>query len=231
MTEETEKKPAPRKTATAKVAHVYTALAEILKALSVEKNGQLPGNMGGKSYISAVDLSLEVKRQFVENNLLLLPEEEVTRHEIFNDNGRKTTTLTIQGHYTIVSTVDESFVQISGTGDGLSTGASVASNIASTNALKNALLRTFLVTEQSVEDEAKNGPKEVPTSAPAQRTQSAAPDLNAARTKLVEVAGSQAEATRRGNEYFNVAEGEPAMWSAKVDKIQELIKHLQTGEV
>jgi hypothetical protein len=31
-------------TATIEVPHVHTALAEILKHLSVEKNGQLPGN-------------------------------------------------------------------------------------------------------------------------------------------------------------------------------------------
>ena len=152
-------------TATFEVPHVYTALAAILKSLSVEKNGQLPGNMGGKMYITAVDASAEVKRQFVENNLIFLPNESVFRHEVIAHKDRLNTTIVITGEYTIVSTVDGSKVTVAGTGDGLAGGTAVASNIASTNALKNALLRTFLITEQSVEDSAKQGSDAPPTAA------------------------------------------------------------------
>ena len=150
-------------TATIEVPHVYTALAAILKSLSVEKNGQLPGNMGGKPYITAVDASAEVKRQFVENNLIFLPNESVFRHEVIAHKDRLNTTIVITGEYTIVSTVDGSKVTVAGTGDGLAGGTAVASNIASTNALKNALLRTFLITEQSVEDASKQGDTAAPS--------------------------------------------------------------------
>ena len=150
-------------TATFEVPHVYTALAAILKSLSVEKNGQLPGNMGGKPYITAVDASAEVKRQFVENNLIFLPNESVFRHEVIAHKDRLNTTIVITGEYTIVSTVDGSKVTVAGTGDGLAGGTAVASNIASTNALKNALLRTFLITEQSVEDASKQGDSAAPS--------------------------------------------------------------------
>lgn len=140
------------------VPHVYGALANILKQLSVAKGGVLPGNMGGKPYITAVDTAAEVKRQFVENNLIFLPQEKFVKHESHMVGDRSVKILTaVEGTYTIVSTVDGSSAVISGTGDGLANGTAVASNIASTNALKNALLRTFLITEQSVEDEAKNG--------------------------------------------------------------------------
>lgn len=154
-------------TARIEVPHVYTALAAILKSLSVGKNGVLPGNMGGKPYITAVDAAAETKRQFVENNLIFLPEEEVIKHETIIHKDRLNVTIVIKGTYTIISTVDGSQVVVSGTGDGLATGTAVASNIGSTNALKNALLRTFLITEQSVEDASKNG-TEAPAS-PAQR--------------------------------------------------------------
>ena len=139
------------------VPHVYKALAEILKNLSVEKNGTLPGNMGGKPYITAVDAAAETKRQFVANGLVFLPREEVIKHETIQFKERLNVTIVITGTYTIVSTVDGSSVTVSGTGDGLATGTAVASNIASTNSLKNALLRTFLITEQSVEDASKAG--------------------------------------------------------------------------
>lgn len=143
-------------TATIEVPHVYTALAKILESLSVEKGGTLPSNMGGKPYITAQDVAQEVKRQFVTNNLVFLPSEEVIKHENMNGT-RLQVSIVITGTYTIVSTVDGSSVTVSGTGDGLATGTAVASNIASTNAFKNALLRTLLITEQSVEDAAKEG--------------------------------------------------------------------------
>lgn len=152
-------------TATIEVAHVYTALAKILKHLSVEKNGTLPGNMGGKAYITAVDISAEVKRQFVENDLIFLPDERVIEHETIQFKDRLNVTIVVKGTYTIASIVDGSSVTVSGTGDGLATGTAVASNIASTNALKNALLRTFLITEQSVEDQSKNGEETIQNSA------------------------------------------------------------------
>lgn len=144
-------------TAKIEVPHVYTALGEILKSLSVDKNGTLPGNMGGKSYITAVDASAEVKRRFVENNLVFIPNEEVITNEHILHKDRLNIRIVIRGEYTIVSTQDGSQVTVSGIGDGLATGTAVAANIGSTNALKNALLRTFLITEQSVEDESKNG--------------------------------------------------------------------------
>ena len=168
-------------TATIEVPHVHTALAEILKHLSVEKNGQLPGNMGGKAYITAVDISAEVKRQFVANNLIFLPDEEVIKHATVLHKDRINTAIVIRGTYTILSTKDGSSVTVSGTGDGLATGTAVASNIGSTNALKNALLRTFLITEQSVEDASKQGDTAAPSA-----TQQA---INKARTPVKPTAG------------------------------------------
>lgn len=151
------------------VPEVYRALANVIKDLAVDKNGTLPGNMGGKPYITASDVAGEVKNQFVKNSLIFLPNEEVIKQETIQFKERLNVLITITGTYTIVSTVDGSSVVVSGTGDGLATGTAVASNIASTNAFKNALLRTFIITEQSVEDSAKQG-----EAAPAVQRQSAA---------------------------------------------------------
>lgn len=137
------------------VPHVYSAVANVLKHMSVAKNGKLPANMGNGAYISAVDLAAETKRMFVENDLIALPDETVTKHEIINDNGRKSIFIGIEAKYTIISTKDGSSVTVQGVGDGIANGSAVSSNIASTNAMKNAFLRLFMVTEQSVEDQAK----------------------------------------------------------------------------
>jgi hypothetical protein len=189
-------------TAIIEVPHVYTALAEILKNLSVEKNGVLPGNMGGKPYITAVDASAETKRQFVENNLVFVPNEEVIKHEIVTFKDRLNIAIVIKGTYTIISTVDGSSVTVSGTGDGLATGTAVASNIGSTNALKNALLRTFLITEQSVEDSAKQGASDAPAATPTQRTVERARNAgtSADQKKIVAYIGKDEEKRAKVNE-------------------------------
>ena len=139
------------------VPAVYKGIAGVLNSLAVEKNGILPGNMGGKNYITAGDISNEVKRQFVANNLIILPDETILTTEAIQQGNRIVIRVVVQGTYHIVSTVDGSQATITGSGDGLATGTAVASNIASTNALKNALLRTFLITEQSVEEASLNG--------------------------------------------------------------------------
>lgn len=186
-------------TDTNNVPAVYTALASIINNLAVEKNGTLPGNMGGKPYITASDAAAEVKRQFVENNLIFIPNEEVIKQEIITFKDRLNIAVLVTGTYTIISTVDGSSVTVSGTGDGLATGTAVASNIASTNAFKNALLRTFLITEQSVEDASKQGVSDSGTSSPTAqkldraRTPASQPARPPAPAKGDELAGLKAK--------------------------------------
>lgn len=213
---------------------VHTALFEILKSLSVEKGGSLPSNMGGKPYITAVDLNSEIKRKFVEHDLFFLPTEvEVSKEIVTNPKGGTVVTVSIQAEYTIISTKDGSQVTIGGVGDGYATGTAVASNIASTNALKNALLRTFLVTEQSTEDAAKNGPAEPKEErAVTQAKQPNNGNLNAARNELVALTGGQTEAKQAGDKFFGVPEGEPSTWSSDESQIRKVIEHVKkTGEV
>lgn len=135
-----------------KVPHVYTALAEVVKAIAVEKTGTLPSNLGGKKYAPAPAVSQAVKELFAEKNLLLLTNETVVSNENLVVKDRLSIHIVVTGTYTITSLKDGSSVTVSGTGDGLATATAVAANIASTNAQKNALLRTLLISEQSVED-------------------------------------------------------------------------------
>lgn len=168
-------------TDTIETPKVYQALMNVLKKLNVAKTGTLPGNMGGKSYLTAEAVANEVKKLFVEENLILLPNEMVTHNESPDFGDKKVRfQVTIEGEYTIVHVEDGSKVQIGGIGQGLATGTAVAANIASTFALKNALQRTFLISEESVDAE---GHKEqaVPKQAEAQRRlQEPAPRPNVA---------------------------------------------------
>lgn len=227
---------AESKTTKTEVPHVYQGIAAILNALSVEKGGQLPSNMGGKPYITAVDLSLEVKRQFVANSLVLLPRERFTKHEVIPSGTRNAVVIGVEGEYTIVSTVDGSSAVVSGVGDGLALGTAVASNIASTNALKNALLRTFLVTEQSVEDAAKNGlgESDSPAKAPAAPPKAAPVTLASLKKDLVEALKSaklptdQASIVAYGDKAVNGEEfpdekGTIGPWHKSPDGVRKVI--------
>jgi len=223
---------------------VYEGVANTLKHLSVEKNGVLPGNMGGKPYITAHDIAAEVKRKFVENNLIFLPKETVVKHENIQANNRLQVSIVVTGEYTIVSAEDGSSLTVSGTGDGLATGTAVASNIASTNALKNALLRTFLITEQSVEDAAKNGVPEE-SSSPAQakiakaqgggqatRKSTGSPttagEYRTAILAAVKNGGGVADYEKVGNRISGKQKSE---WVNDIEVLSGVLKALEAGEV
>ena len=189
-------------TETKTVGHVHTALLAILADLAVEKGGTLPASMGGRSYITASDLSNETKRKFVEHGLIILPTEVVEKHEVIGGAAdRKTVAIGITGFYEIFSTIDGSSVVVSGTGDGLAIGTAVATNIASTNALKNALLRTFLVTETSVEDQAKEGVKE--SLSPVAGPRAAAPDAEVvALVNRLKAQSTKVDGPLKGQKYL-----------------------------
>lgn len=214
----------------AETQHVYTALGKILKDMSVEKGGQLPSNMGGKPYITAVDLSSEAKRQFVSNGLILLPSERIIKHEIVQSGNRNAVVIGIEGTYTIASTKDGSSVTVGGAGDGLAIGTAVASNIASTNALKNALLRTFLVTEQSVEDQAKAGIGDAPAEAPKAVGQQKS--LKTLTDEVKEIIGnpeSGYEATDINALGTKISNGDPK-WKLNIKHLEATIKAVKAGE-
>lgn len=247
MTETTE---TPKKTTTRKAASnqpkIHGALAQVLKNMSVAKGGMLPGNMGGKPYVTAVDLAAEAKRQFVGNGIIFVPNEEITKHEVITDsNGRKTVIVGIRGEYTLIHVEDGSVLTISGIGDGLATGTAVASNIASTNAQKNALLRTFMVTEQSVEDQANNGEAETPQSQAVNKArQPKAPAQPPAKTAGTDYRAKIMSEIIENDEDSRTREDVNALWVAILEEkkladnaanrgktVEELYTRLKSGEV
>lgn len=142
-----------------KVPHVYTAMGEVFRKLSVGKDGRLPSNMGGGGYMTAEAVTEATREEFAKVGLILLANEVETSRESIIHKDRLNFASSVTGTYTIVSTEDGSEVTVSGTGHGLATGTAVAANVASTFALKNALLRTFMVVEQSVENDAMADPQ------------------------------------------------------------------------
>lgn len=227
-----------------KIPHVHQAMLKILTSMSVAKGGVLPGNMGGKDYITAPDLSAEAKRQFVENGIVMIPSEKIYDFEIVPRGDRAPSIIvSIEGYYHLYSTVDGSSVLISGVGDGMAQGTSVASNIASTNALKNALLRTFLITEQSVEDQAKGDnspavehvePRAVATAktgGPTQKRESPQAVVDLQDQVREAWARLHPEAMDGYVALGNKKYGEPASWATNITKLKGLLKAIEAGEI
>lgn len=220
------------------VPEVYQSLLRILAQLSVAKNGQLPTNMGGKPYLTAVDVARETKTLFVDEQLIILPHETITKHESIIHKDRIAVLVGVEGTYTIVSVKDGSQAVVQGAGDGLANGTAVASNIASTNALKNALLRTFLITEQSVEDAAKSGVDNSESATPkavaaATKQTAGKPMPSPANTKIAELkVAIQAEAAAREVDYAALGNAKfESGWPTRVNDLTALLKAIKAGEV
>lgn len=226
------------------IPEVYTSMLNILSKLGVAKGGTLPANMGGKPYITAVDVSREVKTLFVEEKLIVLPSERVVNHETIILKDRINVAIAIEGTYTFVSTKDGSTATVTGVGDGLAGGTAVASNIASTNALKNGLLRTFLITEQSAEDAAKNGPEDAPAenrALAAANNGATAPIASAATPSAAKAVqqdikntvaniktdtGVEPSYTKIGNRLYP----EDKTWATNITKLKAILKAIKDGE-
>lgn len=215
---------------------IYGAIHNILKEMQVEKNGTLPGNMGGKSYATAEAISNATKNLFVANNLILIPSETVT-HVSSDDYGDKKMRymVTITGNYRAMHIEDGSFIEFSGTGQGIATGTAIAANVASTFSLKNALQRLFLISEDSVES-AAHVEQSVPKQAQAQRTVKEAPSRPVVKTSNREIVeeikvfmsenGIPSEVMSALNDKIAKERGKE-----KGEVLPELLERLKAGEV
>lgn len=225
------------------VAEVYKSMLVVLDKLAVEKTALLPGNMGGKPYIEAHYMASEIKKLFVAEGLIVLPDEHMTKHEVIGREGRApNVAVAIEAQYTILSTKDGSAVVIKGVGDGLASGTAVASNIASTNAFKNAFLRTFMVSEQSVE-QASLKSTEDPTEKAEPRAIATAKGGATQQKQLAAAVLELQEQVRHewvtrheddpdgyvsfGREKY----GDPENWATNQTKLKALIKSIKAGEV
>lgn len=218
---------------------VFAAIHKVLKALQVDKNGELPSNMGGKSYATAEAVSNGVKNLFVENNLILEANEELADISTPDFGDKKSRFLvTTRGTYRAIHIEDGSSISFSGLGQGLATGTAIATNISSTFALKNALQRQFLISEDSVERDGQM--EQAPPKQNSAQQQAAKATAPAAPKKLT---GANGEAQKRvaakmedgtyDRERVTALNAKIAqsLGKSKGDVMVELEKALEAGEV
>lgn len=219
---------------------VYAAIHKVLKTLQVDKNGVLPGNLGGKNYATAESISNEVKKLFVANNMVPEYNEEIVTESVADLGDKKMRfQTTIKGTFKAIHIEDGSSITFSGHGHGLATGTAMAANIASTFAMKNALQRQFLISEDSVE---RDGQAE---QAPPKQSQAQATAAKAAPVKRPTKASDTANTEAFGRLKAKMDDGiyTQAQCNAMVEKIAaetgkpkgecmvEAEKRLAAGEV
>ena len=214
---------------------VFGAILNVMRDVLFEADGTLPGNMGGKKYISAVEQASKVKDEFVKNNLILVPNEVNLKHEVIVDAGRKTIFTVTRGEYQIVHVEDGSSVTFSGIGEGTANSTAIASNIASTFALKNALQRLLFSTEAALEDKGLEAPPASAAKAtpPESRAAAAATGEATANTVKGEImvllkTKNKNEVVAKGNEFFGA---DIPDWAKSLTDLQKWKQHLTTGEV
>lgn len=225
-----------------KARHVDLAMLEILSVFSVEKDGMLPTNMGGKGYVSAPNLFKNIKTEFANRGLIVYPTERYIDYEVVPRGDRAPTiVVAVEGTYRIVSTKDGSSEIIGGVGDGMGQGNSVASNIASTNALKNAVMRFVLGAESGLEAEAK-GDNEPAEPKPEARAVTTAKQGATQKRESPKAVVDMQEKVRKawatkypedmdgyvalGNKKY----GEPQNWATNITKLNGLVKAIEEGE-
>lgn len=155
---------------------VYPALHKVMAELDVDKDGVLPGNMGGSAYRTAEGITSAVRALFTKHDLVFLPTERVIESTQEEFKNRMTYSIVVEGTYEIVHVEDGSSVAIQGIGRGVATGTAVDANVASTFALKNALQRLLLISDNREEEAAMRDGTPGPTKVErqAQKARSAA---------------------------------------------------------
>lgn len=228
---------------------IFKAIHNVLKHLTVAKNGTLPGNLGGKPYQTAEDISNEVKNQLVKNNVIVEASEDVVKVESPDYGDKKMRfMITVQGSYRLIHIEDGSSLTIKGIGQGLGTGVATAASVASTFALKSALLRTFLISESGVEQDG-NTEQAPPKQNSAQQQAAKATEGDYARTAKAtpaapkKLTGANGEAQKRvaakmedgtyDRERVTALNAKIAqsLGKSKGDVMVELEKALEAGEV
>lgn len=156
--------------------HVYTAIAEVMKALSEQGISKDQKNQAqGYKFRGIDDIYNALSREFVKAQLCIMPKtlsREVTERE--NKSGGALFSVVVHMSFTFVSAKDASFHVVEMYGEAMDSGDK-ATNKAMSAAYKYACLQTFCIPTEGDNDadatthEAKAQPPAQPRNTPAQQ--------------------------------------------------------------
>lgn len=133
---------------------IYGKIAAIQKAVgAIPKNGKGPAQKGGFAFIKAEDVLDKVHALLVENEVIVIPTIEYSKHETRIDGSRSYITATVSISYEYIAVEDGSSVVTTSVGEGSDIGSDTATRKAATQALKISHLHMFTIPNSEFDDE------------------------------------------------------------------------------
>lgn len=136
------------------VGKIFGKIATIQKEVgAIPRNGTGPSSKGGFSYVKAEDILDKIHSLLVQENVVVIPSLEYTKHETEYVNNRQYVSVAIKAQYQYVCVEDGSYVVVTAIGEGSDIGSDTATRKAATQALKISHLHTFTIPNSEFDDE------------------------------------------------------------------------------
>lgn len=209
---------------------------------AIPRNGKGPAQKGGFSYVKAEDILDKVHSLLVQEEVIVVPTIEYTKHDVQYVNNRAMITATIKATYNYIAVEDGSSITVVSVGEGSDIGSDTATRKAATQALKISHLHTFTIPNSEFDDEgyepvAKGAAANSAPSKAAQTISKAAKpavnaDVKAAQDKIRGFidAGVEATAVKTIGERIAKTLGRPYDKNDG-DIVDGIVKALEAGEI
>jgi hypothetical protein len=136
------------------VGSIFGKIATIQREVgAIPRAGVGPSAKGSFKYVKAEDILDKIHSLLVQENVIVVPALEYTKHETEYVNNRQMVSVAIKAQYQYVSVEDGSYIIVTSIGEGSDIGSDTATRKAATQALKISHLHTFTIPNSEFDDE------------------------------------------------------------------------------
>lgn len=219
---------------------IFGKIATIQKEVgAIPRNGTGPAAKGGFSYVKAEDILDKIHSLLVQENVIVVPTLEYTKHETQYVNNRQMVSVAIKAQYKYIAIEDGSYVDVTAIGEGSDIGSDTATRKAATQALKISHLHTFTIPNSEFDDEGyEPADKQVGGAGASKAAQvvskaKASPEVSKLQGRVREFItnGVPADAVKTIGERVTKDLGKASYDKNDVDTLKGIIKALEGGEV
>lgn len=225
------------------VGTIFAKIAKIQAEVgAIPKDGTGPSAKGSFKYVRAEDILDKIHALLVQENVIVIPSLEYTKHTTEMVNNRQYVSVALTARYTYVSVDDGSSITVTAVGEGSDIGSDTATRKAATQALKISHLHTFTIPNSEFDDEgyeAPAGKAAAPANTKAAQTISKASrsavtpevsELQGTVRKFVD-GGVGADIVKTIGERVTKELGKPSYDKNDVDILRGIVTALNAGEV
>lgn len=225
------------------VGTIFAKVARIQAEVgAIPKDGVGPSAKGSFKYVRAEDILDKIHALLVQENVIVIPSLEYTKHNVEMVNNRQYVSVALTARYTYVSVEDGSSITVTAVGEGSDIGSDTATRKAATQALKISHLHTFTIPNSEFDDEGYEPASKA--AAPAANTKAAqviskasksavtpeVSELQGTVRKFVD-SGVGADVVKTIGERVTKELGKPSYDKNDVDILRGIVSALNAGEV